>query len=64
MRAEGIPHPPSLRDIGEFGLIKRIARKAKRKDTSVLIGIGDDAAVLTPHLPLIKGGRRGWRPYW
>lgn len=46
MRAEGISHPSSLRDIGEFGLIKRIAGKAKRKDKSVLVGIGDDAAVI------------------
>jgi thiamine-monophosphate kinase len=46
VRAEGIPHPSSLRDIGEFGLIKRIARKAKRKDKSVVVGIGDDAAVI------------------
>ena len=46
MRDEGIPHPSSLRDIGEFGLIRRIAGKAKRKDKSVLVGIGDDAAVI------------------
>lgn len=46
MKDEGISHPSSLRDIGEFGLIKRIAEKAKRKDKSVLVGIGDDAAVI------------------
>ncbi len=46
MKDEGIPHPSSLRGIGEFGLIKRIAGKTKRKDKSVLVGIGDDAAVI------------------
>ncbi|MBF8250687.1 MAG: thiamine-monophosphate kinase, partial [Deltaproteobacteria bacterium] len=46
MRAEGILHPSSLRDIGEFGLIKRIAGKSRRKDPSVRVGIGDDAAVV------------------
>lgn len=33
-----------IKDIGEFGLIDRIARKTKDKD--VLVGIGDDAAVI------------------
>ena len=47
-------------DLGEFGLIKRIAGKAKRKDKSVLVGIGDDAAVITPPSPpLGKGGMGG-----
>jgi len=38
----------NLRDLGEFGLIDRIARAARRLGTprSVVIGIGDDAAVL------------------
>jgi len=33
-----------LEDVGEFGLIERIARKSK--DKAVLVGIGDDAAVI------------------
>ena len=33
-----------IKDIGEFGLIDRITRKSKDKD--VLVGIGDDAAVV------------------
>ncbi len=33
-----------LKDIGEFGLIKRIYKKVRDKD--VLVGIGDDAAVI------------------
>jgi thiamine-monophosphate kinase len=33
-----------VKDIGEFGLIKRITRKPKDKD--ILVGIGDDAAVI------------------
>ncbi|MCK4995740.1 MAG: thiamine-phosphate kinase [Thermoplasmatales archaeon] len=33
-----------VKDIGEFGLIDRITRKSK--DKSVLVGIGDDAAVV------------------
>jgi len=33
-----------LKDIGEFGLIRRIYKKAK--DKNVLVGIGDDAAVI------------------
>lgn len=53
----------SLRDIGEFGLIQRIAHKAKRRDASVLVGIGDDAAVITsPLSPLIKGEMGGVVP--
>ena len=32
-------------ELGEFGLIKRIARHGKRRKDTVL-GIGDDAAVL------------------
>jgi len=37
-----------LRDLGEFGLIERIARVARRQTRSrgVVIGMGDDAAVL------------------
>jgi len=38
-----------LRDVGEFGLIARIARRAQRKGRAgagVVLGIGDDAAVL------------------
>ncbi len=39
-----------LRDLGEFGLIDRIARVASRQSAqrSVVLGIGDDAAVLRP----------------
>lgn len=39
-----------LGDLGEFGLIDRIERAARRvsKPRSVVIGIGDDAAVLRP----------------
>jgi thiamine-monophosphate kinase len=39
-----------LRDLGEFGLIDRIARAAARLPGArhVLLGIGDDAAVLRP----------------
>ncbi|MHA1687196.1 MAG: thiamine-phosphate kinase [Candidatus Heimdallarchaeaceae archaeon] len=33
-----------LEDVGEFGLIERITRKPKDKD--ILVGIGDDAAVV------------------
>ena len=33
-----------IKEIGEFGLIDRITKKSKKKD--VLIGIGDDAAVV------------------
>jgi len=35
-----------IEDIGEFGLIERIARLVKIKDENVLLGIGDDAAVV------------------
>ena len=35
-----------LRDVGEFGLIARIARAAGRPGGAVALGIGDDAAVL------------------
>jgi thiamine-monophosphate kinase len=39
-----------LRDLGEFGLIDRIERKARRAGSGrfVVLGIGDDAAVLRP----------------
>ncbi len=35
-----------LSDLGEFGLIRRIQGIASRKSSSVLVGIGDDAAAL------------------
>ena len=35
-----------LQDIGEFGLIKRIAEGEKISDKEVVVGIGDDTAVL------------------
>ena len=34
----------TVKDIGEFGLIEKINRKSKSKD--VLVGIGDDAAII------------------
>jgi len=34
-------------EIGEFGLINRIANKFEKKSTSTLFGIGDDAAVFS-----------------
>jgi thiamine-monophosphate kinase len=38
-----------IRDLGEFGVIARIERKARRVPSAgVVIGIGDDAAVLRP----------------
>jgi thiamine-monophosphate kinase len=39
-----------LRDVGEFGLIRRIERHARRfgRARGVVLGIGDDAAVLRP----------------
>jgi len=39
-----------LRDVGEFGLIARIARAARRtpRPAGVVLGIGDDAALLRP----------------
>ena len=40
-----------LRDLGEFGLIERIERAARRSRVStrgLVVGIGDDAAVLRP----------------
>jgi thiamine-monophosphate kinase len=40
------PSNPLLSDLGEFGLIKRIARRSRKKDASVFVGIGDDAAVV------------------
>lgn len=38
-----------LTDIGEFGLIKRIAKQVEIKNESTIKGIGDDAAVLNPN---------------
>jgi thiamine-monophosphate kinase len=35
-----------IQEIGEFGLIGRLAGKLGRPDESVIVGIGDDAAVL------------------
>ena len=35
-----------LQDIGEFGLIRRIAKAEKISDKDVVVGIGDDTAVL------------------
>jgi thiamine-monophosphate kinase len=41
-----------LRDLGEFGLIERIAARAPR-NAGVKIGIGDDAAVIEPTAGLV-----------
>jgi thiamine-monophosphate kinase len=35
-----------IKEIGEFGLIDRLAQKLGQPDESVIVGIGDDAAVL------------------
>lgn len=48
-----------LQEIGEFGLIKRIAGRTRRKDPFVQVGIGDDAAVITPSSPAVSGKRTG-----
>lgn len=56
--------PETLRDIGEFGLIKRIAGRPAKKP-SVLAGIGDDAAVISVGAALRgrpKKGTRTWVP--
>lgn len=37
-----------LSELGEFGLIERIARTALRSSRRTIVGIGDDAAVLKP----------------
>lgn len=42
------PSPPSLPDVGEFGLIRTLQRRFGRVGPSVLHGIGDDAAVVRP----------------
>lgn len=44
--------PRKLKDIGEFGLIKRIAEKGKILNQEVILGIGDDTAVIKY--------RKGW----
>lgn len=36
-----------LSDLGEFGLINRLTEKIQIKNTSTLVGVGDDAAVLS-----------------
>ena len=35
-----------IEDLGEFGLIDRITKKIKQKNSSTILGPGDDAAVL------------------
>ena len=37
---------PEIEKLGEFGLIKRLTEKIKLNNTSSLVGVGDDAAVL------------------
>ncbi|MDO8447124.1 MAG: thiamine-phosphate kinase [Deltaproteobacteria bacterium] len=69
-RKKNPPIPPlskggegGLRDLGEFGLIKRISKRSRIRDSSVMVGIGDDAAVITPPSPpLNKGGMGGVAP--
>jgi thiamine-monophosphate kinase len=46
--AAGGPSDPSLREVGEFGLIDRLVR-GRRQSAEVVVGPGDDAAVL--HAP-------------
>ena len=41
-------HTNSLRKTGEFGLIRKIGKQFPSRDRSVLLGIGDDAAVIKP----------------
>ena len=36
-----------ISDLGEFGLIQKIKQQTKRRSSSTLIGIGDDAATLS-----------------
>ncbi|MGZ4618792.1 MAG: thiamine-phosphate kinase [Frankiaceae bacterium] len=45
-RAEQLPHPTVVRDVGEFGLIERITRALGPQPAAVLLGPGDDAAVV------------------
>lgn len=41
----------TVRDIGEFGLIARLARPLTTRNASVAVGIGDDCAVLRSNNP-------------
>lgn len=44
----GRPGPdPALAALGEFGLIARIRARAKRRSAGAVLGIGDDAAILS-----------------
>lgn len=38
----------SLRDLGEFGLIQRIRGRRRLRGREIIVGIGDDAAVVKP----------------
>ncbi|ROQ93571.1 thiamine-phosphate kinase [Desulfosoma caldarium] len=40
------PSKPIVRDLGEFGLIERLRQRVSPGPSSVLVGIGDDVAVL------------------
>ncbi len=54
--------PKTLKDIGEFGLIRKISQRSKKRDSSVLVGIGDDAAVINVGVglaPTQKGQPQG-----
>ena len=37
-----------LEELGEHGLIRRIQKRFKSKDRSIVVGIGDDAAIINP----------------
>src|SRR5579859_163251 len=39
---------PTLQQVGEFGFIEKIRESLKAKNPSVVLGVGDDAAILKP----------------
>jgi thiamine-monophosphate kinase len=43
-----------VKDIGEFGLIKRISKIITSTDSNVVVPIGDDAAVVKPRINLLQ----------
>jgi len=62
---------PTLRDLGEFEAIRRLVRARGPEDPDVLLGPGDDAALLRPHPgealavtvdAFVEG--RHWLPAW
>ena len=44
---------PTLKDLGEFGLIERISKKIKSNHKSTLLGPGDDAAIINTNQNLL-----------